>query len=94
MKLIFQARSPSVLRLRFLIAKGGVRCRYSNRGHARNGHTMSETGIDRLLAYWERVAPLSSLSPDPRPLTVVEAEREVRLRTLAARQAAEARGEL
>ena len=55
---------------------------------------MSLTGIDGLLAYWERVAPLSSLSPDPRPLTVVEAAREVRLRTLAAWQAAESRGEL
>jgi hypothetical protein len=55
---------------------------------------MSLTGIDRLLAYWERVAPLSSLRPDPKPLTAVEAAREVRLRTLAARQVAESRGEL
>jgi hypothetical protein len=55
---------------------------------------MSLTGIDRLLAYWERVAPLSSLSPDPGPLTAVEAARGVRLRTLAAWQAAESRGEL
>jgi len=52
---------------------------------------MSLTGIDRLLAYWDRVAQLPLPSTEPKPPTSAQIAREMRLRALAAQQVEESR---